>query len=78
MAGSTRSQLAQRAVEKAASAAKKAAGLQYLNGRIPSGDIEARLAEIPRFDLRDFTGRMFGDPLPERSALARKHLDRET
>lgn len=45
----------------------------------PDADcIAARLAEIPRFDTRDFTARMFGDPLPERSALARKHLDRET
>ncbi len=33
-----------------------------------SKDIEARLAEIP-LDTRDLTARLFGDPLPERSAL---------
>lgn len=61
-----------KAVWKDASAARTAAGLRYMNGRALSGDIEARLAEIPRFDHRDLTGRMFGDPLIERSA------DRET
>lgn len=32
----------------------------------------ARLAEIPRFDTRSLTGRIAGDPLPERSALAKR------
>lgn len=34
-------------------------------------DVAARLAEIPP-DTRDLTGRLFGDPLPGRSALARQ------
>lgn len=34
-------------------------------------DIAARLSEIPRYDRRSLTGMIFGDPLPERSALAR-------
>ena len=33
-------------------------------------DFEARLAEIPP-DTRDLTGRLMGDPVYERSALAR-------
>ena len=34
-------------------------------------DAKARMAEIPRYDRRSLTGMIFGDPLPERSALAR-------
>lgn len=54
---------------RAMTAAKKAAGLTYAS-RIDAADVAARLAEIPP-DTRSLTGRMFGDPLPGRSALAR-------
>ena len=36
----------------------------------PEADLAARLAEIPP-DTRDLTGRMFGDPIPGRSALCK-------
>lgn len=39
-----------------------------VNSRVPSETIEARLAEIPD-DTRSKTARVFGDPLPGRSAL---------
>lgn len=39
--------------------------------RIPPDVIAARLAEIPP-DTRTLTGYLFGDPLPARSALARR------
>lgn len=37
-------------------------------------DAAARMAEIPA-DTRTLTARMFGDPLPGRSALARKQVE---
>lgn len=59
-------------MNKEASTARAAAGLRYMNGLKPRGvDIEARLAEIP-VDNRDLTGRLMGDPLPGRSALAKR------
>ena len=36
----------------------------------PEADLAARLSEIPP-DTRDLTGRMFGDPIPGRSALCK-------
>lgn len=39
--------------------------------RIDPADVAARLAEIPP-DTRTLTGFLFGDPLPGRSALARR------
>jgi hypothetical protein len=39
--------------------------------RPPKEDVAARLAEIPP-DTRSLTQRLFGDPLPQRSALYRK------
>lgn len=36
-------------------------------------DVEARLAEIPP-DTRSITGFLLGDPLPSRSALARRRV----
>lgn len=59
-----------RQIEREAAAAKKAAGLRYFGERAKIEDIEARLAEIP-YDTRDLTARIFGDPLPGRSALDR-------
>jgi hypothetical protein len=41
-------------------------------GRAQRADWFARLAEIPP-DTRSLTGRAVGDPLPGRSALARRH-----
>jgi transposase-like protein len=35
-------------------------------------DEQARFAELPRVDRRSLTGQLFGDPLPERSALSRR------
>jgi hypothetical protein len=64
----TRSQIRQREDERAMSEAKQAAGIRYLGPRTSIEDIEARLAEIPA-DTRSLTARLFGDPLPERSAL---------
>lgn len=40
-------------------------------GEAKSHEYEARYREIPE-DTRDLTGRILGDPLPGRSALARK------
>lgn len=37
-------------------------------------DLEKRLAEIPQ-DTRSKTGRAFGDPIFERSALYQRHLE---
>lgn len=51
---------------------------RYYVQRVDHDCLDARFAEIPRYDRRDLTGRLFGDPLIERSALYRKHLDRET
>jgi hypothetical protein len=49
----------------------RAAGLAKLYPSRPKpGDIEARRAEIPA-DTRSLTARIFGDPLPGRSALDR-------
>lgn len=43
----------------------------YVQSRVKlEADAAARLAEIPD-DTRSITGRMFGDPLPQRSALGR-------
>lgn len=38
----------------------------------PPEDQAARLAEIPKTDTRDLTGRVMGDPLSGRSALDRR------
>lgn len=40
-------------------------------GEAKSHEYEARYREVPE-DTRDLTGRIFGDPLPGRSELARK------
>lgn len=42
------------------------------SGYIDKSVIEQRLSEIPS-DTRDLTGRIFGDPLPGRSALDRRN-----
>ncbi len=41
------------------------------HGEAKRHEYEARRREIPR-DTRDLTGRILGDPLPGRSALAKK------
>lgn len=69
---STRSQLAQRQVELAASEAKRRAKTRYNEDRV-GPELMARLAEIPA-DTRGLTARMFGDPLPGRSALDRRSI----
>jgi hypothetical protein len=38
-------------------------------------ELRAAVLAIPR-DTRDITGQVCGDPLPERSALARKQADK--
>lgn len=43
-------------------------------GEAKRHEYEARYREIPN-DTRDLTGRILGDPLPGRSALARKRRD---
>lgn len=45
---------------------------QFAVGEAKRHEYEARYREIPE-DTRDLTGRILGDPLPDRSALARKH-----
>lgn len=42
------------------------------NSKKVDEDWRKRLAEVPKQDNRDLTGRTFGDPLPERSALAQR------
>ena len=68
-----RQQQKQRAEEKAATDAKRAAGLSARGQRSPTwlSDLEARLAEIPE-DTRDLTAVVMGDPLPGRSALDKR------
>jgi hypothetical protein len=56
---------------KEAAAGRRAAGLSWSGPRMNAAQLEARLSEIPD-DTRDLTGRMFGDPLPSRSALAQR------
>lgn len=64
---------------RAASASNRAAGRKQ--GGRPSredsaagrADVMARLAEIPP-DTRSITARLFGDPLPGRSALERERV----
>jgi len=46
---------------------------RYASGEAKLHEYETRWREIPE-DKRDLTGRIFGDPLPGRSALARKRL----
>lgn len=43
-----------------------------LQSRRTEQDWQRLRAEIPKRDNRDLTGRIFGDPLPERSALAQR------
>lgn len=49
---------------------RKLAGLTYACGKLDPDVVAARLAEIPP-DTRTLTQRMFGDPLPGRSALSK-------
>ena len=42
--------------------------------RVTKEERAARLAEIPQ-DTRNLTQRVFGDPVYERSALARRHRE---
>lgn len=61
--------------EIAAAAAKRAAGLNRhvgKRGTLMEAEWKRQMAEIPD-DTRDLTARTFGDPLPGRSALDRKH-----
>lgn len=43
----------------------------FVDPKPPAEDVAARMAEIPQYDLRDITGVLMGDPLFERSALAK-------
>lgn len=54
------------------STARADSGNRYPAGKINIETIAARLAEIPA-DTRNLTARIFGDPLPGRSALDRQH-----
>jgi hypothetical protein len=54
-------------------AAKRAAGLKNLAGQSRMHEDARRLMdEVPQ-DTRDLTARLFGDPLPQRSALAQRN-----
>jgi hypothetical protein len=54
-------------------AAKRAAGLKNLAGHSHIHKDALRLMdEVPQ-DTRDLTARLFGDPLPQRSALAQRN-----
>lgn len=64
-------QMRQRQIEREASASKRAAGLGHLTSRRTEGDWIRLRDEIPA-DTRDLTARVFGDPLPGRSALAQR------
>lgn len=57
---------------RAMAAAKAAAGVTFLHGRVDETVAAARLAEIPP-DTRNLTARICGDPLPGRDALSRRH-----
>lgn len=60
-----------REIEREASASRRAAGITKLSGRQTDADWQRLRAFIPE-DTRGLTGRMFGDPVFERSALYRK------
>lgn len=53
--------------------ARNAAGLRYSvqRKRVCTDELEQRFSEVPKHDTRNLTGRLFGDPLPGRSALDR-------
>lgn len=53
---------------------RRQAGIPPREIRPNLSDVAARLAEIPA-DTRSLTARIFGDPLPGRSALHRKQLE---
>lgn len=55
---------------KAAQEGRSAVG--YVTSKKIDEDWQRLRAEIPKRDNRDLTGRVFGDPLPERSALAQR------
>ena len=57
--------------QRAASRAKRDAGLARMAYRVRDDEWMARLSEIPD-DTRDLTGRLMGDPIPQRSALAQR------
>lgn len=59
-----------RQLDAAALRDKSEAGLKYAS-RIDRETLAARLSEIPQ-DTRPLTARIFGDPLPGRSALDRR------
>lgn len=40
--------------------------------RVDVNDLRERFAEIPKYDTRDLTALICGDPLPGRSALDRR------
>jgi hypothetical protein len=56
-------------INREASAAKQAAGLRYLSSGRGADESALRLMEMIPPDTRDLTARLFGDPLPGRSAL---------
>jgi hypothetical protein len=56
-------------INKEASAAKHAAGLRYLSTGRGAEESALKLREQIPPDTRDMTARLFGDPLPGRSAL---------
>lgn len=51
--------------------ARRAAGIALADAGPRREELAARLAEIPA-DTRSLTARIFGDPLPGRSALDRR------
>lgn len=65
---------ASRKLLKEETAAKRKASLQYIGNRTDSANIGwiEQLTRMPQ-DTRTLTARFFGDPLPGRSALDRRH-----
>jgi hypothetical protein len=57
-----------RVIEREASAAKRAAGIKGPTNTAADRDARRLMDLIPR-DTRGLTARLFGDPLPGRSAL---------
>lgn len=70
-----RVQMKRNELDKEVSAARMAAGLTFMVGR---RDVEEQARKLMAFipsDTRDLTARIFGDPLPGRSALDLRHRE---
>ena len=70
-----RIQMKRDAQNREVSAARTAAGLRFMVGRIEVDEQARKLMAFIPTDTRDLTARICGDPLPGRSALDLRHRE---